>query len=144
MASDEVREYQVSVPAFTAATAPITQDISFPVRKVDEIRWHIPGGHRGQMGWRLTSAGAQVIPHNIGGWIIHDGASGAWAVKNLHDSGAWAVTAYNTDKFAHTIYVTMLVSIVHPRWRPVTLFSADELAPVPDLSHAGRPLDRRP
>ncbi len=132
----QIRSFQVPVPANTPIAAPIRSDVSFPAMHVDSIKWRVPRGTGGQVGWRLTSGGAQVLPHNIGGWIVANGEADSWNLEGLHDSGMWEVTAYNTHIFPHTITMTFVLSIIRRKWEPVTLFSAEELAPVPDLSGA--------
>lgn len=139
----QIRAFQVSVPANTAQAAPFAQDVSFPPMTVDAVRYRIPGGASGNMGWRLTSGGVQVLPHNIGAWLVSDGESDKWDMEGLHDSGQWELTAYNTDLYPHTIYLTFHLSLITQRWHPVELFSTQSLAPVPDLSQAGPPIVRR-
>src|SRR5260370_19088968 len=95
------------------------------------------------MGWRITMGGAQVIPRQLGGWMVHDGQSGRWALDALPDSGAWQVTAYNTGLQPHTVYVTYLTRVI-PRPAPArSVLTAEDLAEVPDLSMAGPPVAGR-
>lgn len=54
-------------------------------------------------------AGNQVMPRNIGSWIITDNEAFTWPLTGLPQSGAWQVEGYNTDIYDHTIYVTYLL-----------------------------------
>ena len=112
MVAEEIREFAVTVPAGTAITAPLVADISFPVREVVRIDWRIPPGPSGKMGWRLTSAGAPVIPIQPNTYIVTDNQAGEWPLAGYLDSGNWQLTAYNTGVFPHTVYLTFLLDIV--------------------------------
>lgn len=109
----ELRAYSVQVPAGTPLLAPVTIDVSFAPMITDSVEWHQPRGAQGLMGWRLTSGGAAVIPKNQGAYIITDGQSGAWQLEELHDSGKWEVTAYNTGVNPHVVNIRFHV-------RPIT------------------------
>src|SRR5260370_5599703 len=89
------------------------------------------------MGWRITMGGAQVIPRQLGGWMVHDGQSGRWALDALPDSGAWQVTAYNTGLQPHTAYVTYLTRVIPRPAHARSLLTTANLAEVPDLSMDG-------
>lgn len=143
MAAHEVWDFAVQVPAGTPIAAPVTVATPFPARRVREIHWRVPHGSLGVMGWRITSAKAQVIPRQQGGWMVHDGQSGTWALEDLPDSGAWEVTAYNTGANPHTVYVVYLAEVIRPV-PPVPVILAPELlSEVPDLSQAGAPVGGR-
>lgn len=101
----EIRAFTVTIPAGTPQAAPVSVDVSFEPLITEAIEWHQPRGAQGLMGWRLTSGGAQVLPKNQGAFIITDGQSGTWALEELHDSGKWEVTGYNTGAFAHSVNV---------------------------------------
>lgn len=95
------------------------------------------------MGWSLTSGGGQVIPVDLGTWIVVEGDSGKWPLEGYHDSGDWQVTGYNLGNQPHSIYMHFELSYIRPRETPVQLLAASLLAPVPDLRHAGPPVHRR-
>lgn len=141
--SHEVRTFQVVIPPSTVSTAPFVQDVSFPPRRVDAIRWKVPKGAVGLMGWRLTSGGVQVVPHNDGAWIIADGESERWDLQELPDGGRWDVTGYNLGNQPHSVWLTFHLSYIRPVHVPVMPLPPWQLAPVPDLSSAGPPVPRR-
>ena len=122
----EVRSFAVTIPAGTPAATPVTTPVAFPSRTVLAIRWQVPPGPSGLMGWALTmSGGVPVIPAG-GGWIIADNAADTWQVRGQPDSGAWEVTGYNTGAYPHTVYIDFMLEPV----------STPAAAPVPDLAAA--------
>lgn len=94
---------------------------------IDKIQWMIPPGASGFTGFRLSSAGVQVIPANKGAWIIRDGSIDGTALTRLHTSGKWDVTAYNVGTHPHTIYVTFYTALVVPKPVVPVPFGLDEL-----------------
>ncbi len=83
--------------------------------------------------------GNQVFPRNAGGFIVANGESETWPVKNVPDSGAWDVTAYNTGTRNHIIYITYYVTVMRHQPKQAVPLDYRQLSPVPDLSWA-RPL----
>ena len=106
----EVRSFAVTIPANTAQAAPVTVDTSFPPMEVQAVRWKVPPGPSGLMGWQLTVGGHQVIPLNLGAWIVADDDGDTWQIESLPDSGAWSVTGYNTDIYDHAVYLDFLLA----------------------------------
>lgn len=116
----EVRSFDITIPAGTAIAAPVTIDVSFPAMVTESVEWSVPKGPSGLMGWRLTSGGGQVIPKNLGSWIVADGQAGNWQLEDLHTSGAWQVTGYNTGSFPHVVRVRFHTSPVEAKEPPAT------------------------
>ena len=124
----EVRSFAAVIPAGTTADAPVTVDVSFPPRVVTAIRWRVPPGPAGLMGWRLTmSGGVAVIPVG-GGWIIANDETETWPLTDQPDSGSWEVTGYNTGGYDHAVYLDFLLDLVG------TAAAAPDLVPNADLS----------
>lgn len=138
--AQEVWEFAVQIPANTPIAAPVTVATAFPARRVAFILWRVPHGSLGLMGWRITSAKAQIIPRAAGSWVIADGQSGTWSLENLPDSGAWELTGYNTGINPHTVYVTYLTEVIAPQPARPVMLSWEALTEVPDLSQAGAPV----
>lgn len=109
--AQEVRTFQVTVPANTPSSAPQTFDISFPPRPVRQIEWMVPPGPRGNVGFQLGLAGTPLIPYNRDAWIIANGDTRQWNLEGVPDSGAWQVRAYNTGSFPHTLYFRFLLDL---------------------------------
>lgn len=133
-------EFQVTVPAGTNTATPITQDISFPSMEVESIKWRMPTGHAGLVGWALTDAGSNIIPSTPGQWIIGDKDAGNLSVSGLPDSGGFQVTAYNLGNYPHTIYLTFNCNPVRDKHAARLLMSRLTLNSAPDLSRAGPPV----
>lgn len=143
MAGHEVWDFQVTIPAGVQVTAPVTIATPFPPRRVIEIHWRVPNGPRGLMGWRITSAQAQIIPRALGTWMINDGQQGVWHLENLPDSGAWEVTAYNLGNNPHAVYLSYVTEIIKPPEPTPVLFAPPTIFESPDLSQAGAPVGGR-
>jgi hypothetical protein len=140
MPGDEHWEFQVTVPAGTAIAAPRTTATILPVRILVGASWFIPVGPSGTLGWRFLSSGVQVIPVNKGAWLIRDGNADGSELSRLPDSGDWAVQAYNTGAFPHTIYVTYYASVIRPATPvPPVPFGLDQLQPGYDAPLAHPP-----
>lgn len=142
--ADEAWEFQVTIPAGTPKTAPVQVNTRFPARRVDEIRWTVPPGPSGLAGWRITMGGVQVVPANLGGWIVRDGDVSGHALSKLPTTGAWDVTGYNTGKYPHTLYITFLTAVIEAPPRLIVPFALDLLQPGIDAPLAHRPRERPP
>ena len=94
-----------TIPAGTAQASPIVVNIPVGTGTIEIIRWRVPPGPRGHMGWQLTMGGALVIPENVGTWIVADDEFDELYVSGLPDSGAWQGTGDNTCTYNHTIYL---------------------------------------
>lgn len=94
-----------TVPAGTAKASPVTVDLSLGPFYTNMIRWRVPPGPRGNLGWYLAMGGVQVLPQNAGGWIVADDEYDEWTIENLPDSGAWQLIGYNTGSYSHTVYL---------------------------------------
>lgn len=101
--AQEIRTFQATITAGTAIATPATVDLSFPDRVVRSIRWKVPPGPRGNLGWRLTSGGVQVQPVTPGTWVITDDDTDEWVLSRLLTTGAWQLQGYNTDIYDHTV-----------------------------------------
>lgn len=140
--ASEVHAFTVTLPALTQPVSPVTIDVSFPAMIVESIKWRVPPGHVGLTGWRLMSGPGQVVPANLGAWIIADGESGSWELSDLHDSGFWQVQGYNIGNQPHSIYLRFEASPISKRNEMPLLIPAHQLVSSPDLSKAGPPINR--
>jgi hypothetical protein len=109
--AQEIREFAVLVPAGTAKAAPLVTPIAFPERLVTAVSYRVPPGPSGLMGWALTSAGAPVIPIQPKTYMVTDNQADTWDLEGYLDSGNWAVTAYNTGIYPHTVYLTFQLDL---------------------------------
>jgi len=93
-----------TIPAGTPVNAPVTVGLPVGTNLIDTIRWRVPPGPRGHLGWFLSMGGVQVLPQVAGEYIIADDEYDEWSIQNLPDSGAWQLTGYNTGSNDHTVY----------------------------------------
>lgn len=105
MATD-VRAFTATIPAGTLATAPAFIDMSMPSRIVRSVRWRVPDGPFGTMGFALTSGQQRVIPSGSGEWIIANDEWDEVPLVGQISSGAWQLMGYNLGIYPHTVYVT--------------------------------------
>ena len=126
----EIRTAQATIPAGTPLAAPVTVNVSFPDRIVRAVRWRVPRGPSGLMGWQLTSDGVPVIPVVAGTFIVADGEADDWPLDGYPTAGNWQVTGYNTGAYPHTVYLTFLLDLITPATVAPQLAAA---APAPGL-----------
>lgn len=113
---DQVFAFAATIPAGTAVASPTTTSMTLPTRFVRRIVTKVPPGPAGFMGFRIAAAGVQIIPINVGAWIITDNEEMTWDVSNMIESGAFQLIGYNTGIYAHTVYVRFEVDVpqLHP------------------------------
>jgi hypothetical protein len=97
----------VTVPAGTLITAPQTTALSLRDAVLQRIEVVIPPGPSGLMGFAFLHSGQQIIPFNTAQWIIADDDKLSWDVDNYPTGNKWSVRAYNTDVYAHSLYLRL-------------------------------------
>lgn len=107
----EVRAFQATVAPGTPETAPVTISLTMPTRTVDRIRWRIPPGWNGYVGFALSMAGQAFIPTIPGTWIIGSDEEDSLDLSDQPNSGAWEIQMYNTGIFPHTLYLQFTVEL---------------------------------
>lgn len=137
-----IYSFKALIPAGTDISAPVTVDCSFNPASVISVRWRVPPGPSGFMGWQLTSDGAAVIPAQLNTYIVADDESAQWDIQGYPDSGSWQVTGYNNDSFDHSVYLDFLTvpsgediapsNTVQPT--AITADNADLSSPAPDTA----------
>jgi hypothetical protein len=108
--AEEVRQYNVTIPAGTAQNAGFRQAISMPTRIVEQIDIVVPPGPRGEVGFTIGSSGVQIIPAQYGTYIVTDNEVIHFPLTDQIDSGGWEFFGYNTGIYDHTIYIRFLVT----------------------------------
>jgi hypothetical protein len=127
-AATQIYSFTVLIPAQTDPALPLVTDISIPDASVVAIRWRVPPGPSGYMGFQITSDGAPVIPLGQGNYIVADDESAQWDIAGYQDSGSWQVTGYNQDTFDHSVYIDLLTV---PPGQDVTPQASAATAPAP-------------
>lgn len=129
----EVRAFAVTTPASTPQATPQVTQMTMPPRVVNRVEIRVPPGPRGEVGFRVGSSGTQLLPVNVGQWIVTDDEIIHWDLEEQHDSGSWEFTSYNTGLFPHTVTVRFLVVLpqdLRQAGAPVALAGQD-LGPLP-------------
>ena len=111
--SQLVFQFDPTTPHGTLETAPYSVDIPTPNYEVQLIRWRVPPGPQGNLGWQLWYSGAIVLPQN-GLWIVADNEYATWELDELPTGGAWQFYGYNTGSYDHTVYLTFLMNPLAP------------------------------
>ena len=107
--ADRVQTFNVTTPAGTLTTAPLSTPLAFTQGVVTGIQVLVPPGPSGLMGFRFTHSGTVVIPYNYTDWIITDNDKIDWQLANKPTGSRWGLQSYNLDVYPHTIYITFLV-----------------------------------
>jgi hypothetical protein len=102
--------FNITVPANTPISAPLTFSLAFVPGRVDAIDIDVPPGPSGNLGFLIRAGGRQYVPDNEGLYLIFDDVSKRYPVENANQQGSFQLVAYNTDQFAHRVTVTFLVS----------------------------------
>lgn len=102
----EVRNFAPLIPAGTPIAAPVTIDLVMPARIVRTVRWRVPPGPRGALGWALAASGVPVVPWGAGQWIVADDEWDVLTLEGQITSGAWQLIGYNTGVLDHAVYLT--------------------------------------
>lgn len=103
--ADRIEWFPITIPANTPVAAPLMFDTSFFQGTVTEIDVKVPPGPAGNVGFAIYAGGSQYLPRNEGIYIYPDDDYFLWAIENAINSGSWAVAAFNTDVWDHTIQI---------------------------------------
>ena len=127
--TSELRSYAVTIPSGTLASAPYTATLAMPSRIVTAVRWRVPPGPRGSVGWALSVSGGHVIPWGDTNWIVADDESDTVPMTNAPESGDWSLTGYNTGLLPHTVYLQFQLEPVSSRGIAAASAPLDIIAP---------------
>jgi hypothetical protein len=135
--SQLVLQFEPTVPSGTAQATPYSAPLTTPQYEVQLIRWRVPPGPQGNMGWQLLYSGSIVFPQN-GLWIIADNEYATWELDELPTGGSWQFQGYNTGSYDHTVYLTFLMNPL-TQAETTTLEDLGLLNPV-SFPNAGEPV----
>lgn len=108
--ANTVTSLVATIPTGTVSPSLHTVNLAIPQGLVQIIRWRVPPGPRGNLGWFLAMGGVQVLPDTNGTVIIADNESDDWQIDGLPDSGAWQLVGYNNGAYDHSVYLEFTVS----------------------------------
>ncbi len=135
--SQLVYEFTPTTPAGTPEASPYSDDLTLPSYEVQLIRWRVPPGPQGNLGWQLWYANAIVFPQNQT-WLVADNEYATWELDELPTAGHWQFRGYNTGDYDHTVFLTFLVNPLTPTVS-TTLEDLGLLSPV-SFPNAGEPV----
>lgn len=105
-------EFACTVPAGTSFLSPVTVACNVGTKEVTAVRWRVPPGPRGHLGWWLAMGGVQVLPDQLGTYVVADGEWDTWVVDQLPNTGTWQFIGFNTGTNNHTVYLTFFTGPV--------------------------------
>lgn len=103
--ADIIHQFQATIPPGTTKASPFSVKIPLPSEVVQLIDLDVPPGPAGLMGFYLAVSGQQMIPFEMGEWLVWDDREKSWPVENFPTSATWSIVGYNLGVFAHTITV---------------------------------------
>lgn len=103
--ADDVFTFDVTTNAGVTPDGPTTTQLAMPTCIVRRIVVRVPPGPDGHLGFRLAAAGTQIIPVNVGQWIVAANEIMTWDIGNAIQSGAWELISYNSGVYNHTVEV---------------------------------------
>ena len=86
-----------------AANTLQTKPLSFTEGIVTQIDVIVPPGPSGLVGFYIAHSGTQVIPYEVGQFIIVDDVHMLWPIGGLPTGEKWTLVGYNNDIYPHTI-----------------------------------------
>lgn len=108
--AERIEAFDVTIPLGTAVATPQTTALLFDIGVVQRVEILVPPGPSGLVGFQLVHSGQVIIPDNPARFIVADGEVIKWDLEGYPVGRAWALRAYNTDVFDHTIYLRFLVA----------------------------------
>lgn len=107
-----VYQFPVTIAAGTPVNNPATVDTAFDVAMQPvEVSVRVPPGPRGEVGFRIVLGNQQLVPWNSGAWVVTDDEEMVWDMSDQSPSGDYAVMAYNTGTYSHTLLVRWKLSV---------------------------------
>lgn len=110
--AERVELFAPTVTAGTAIATPATSTLSMAEGVLRRLEVTVPPGPSGLVGFRLLHSGQVVIPYRGNGWIITDDERIQWDLDGYPTGDKWALQAYNTGIYDHTLYLRFLVDEV--------------------------------
>lgn len=107
-----VSSFIVTIPAGTLPFTPHEADLDVGTNEVETIRWRVPPGPRGNMGFWLAMGGVQIVPDTHGTAVVADNEVGEWVLNGLPNTGAWQLMGYNIGTHDHSVYLEFFTTPV--------------------------------
>lgn len=129
--AEQVHQYTVSIPAGTAKNALFSANMAVPQGVVQYIDLEVPPGPSYLMGFYLLNSGQQMIPFEVGQFIVWDDVQQSWPLEKFITTGAWSLAGYNLDTFnAHAVTVRFHQNALGPTSTPTVQVNIVTTPPV--------------
>ena len=106
---DRLYTLTATIPANTTAASPY--NLAFPLEDnyLKYIRFIVPPGPSGLMGFRILWANQQIVPWGNLSWIVTDNEQFTIDVDSYMTYTGVVFQGYNTDIWQHTVYLRALI-----------------------------------
>jgi len=121
MGANRFDTVEFTVPAGTTKAAPASQLLFTQRAAVIQFSVKVPPGPSGLVGFRFDHSSAQVIPKQAGTWIVADNETIDLPLDDLSPWPDWRIRGYNTDVYAHTLYVRVYLDDRVPVTNPLPI-----------------------
>lgn len=101
--SDSTASFTITIPPNTAN--PQTTKCPLGLSDVQDILVSVPAGCAGNVGFQIWAGGSVAYPLEPSQFFVFDDYVYVQEVSNQIESGQWAIVAFNTDTFPHTLRV---------------------------------------
>lgn len=102
--------FEVTVPSGTPRSLPVDIDMDFNDGRVDRMDVMIPPGPSGLVGFAIVQSFQQIIPFQVGSFIIADDETIVFDLERYPQGSPWVVRAFNTDVYDHTLHFRLFIT----------------------------------
>jgi hypothetical protein len=106
MAVSQIQHFAPSIPAGTPQSSLFVEQMQLGTFQVDWVEIEIPDEVAGTVGFYLASSHTQIIPYQVGTFIVSGGGFRHWDLAGYPTSGDWQFYGYNLGTFDHAIHIT--------------------------------------
>lgn len=92
-----IHQFTATIPHNTQKASLATVKLALPSEVVVLVDLEVPHGPRGLMGFYLALSGQQIVPFEVGQFIVWDNVVRSWQLSDFPTTGAWSVVGYNLD-----------------------------------------------
>jgi hypothetical protein len=102
---DRYYPVDMSIPAGTLQSAPLSLDVVTADALLVDVEIIIPRGHKGLTGIRVLQSSQQILPWGNLFWLVADGYTRVFDVDSEVGANSLSLQAYNEDFFDHLFQV---------------------------------------
>jgi hypothetical protein len=105
--ADASQVFSITVPPGNGSTTPATYPLPLGLAEVVTSILTWPAGCSGLVGVALLAGGSWAFPYIADTYMAFDDFVYPLGITNQIQTGDWALSAYNSDYYPHTIQVVM-------------------------------------